>query len=379
MSEKKKTLVIGIDTRDLQIAATGTKTFLESLCTEFKKEHAGFQFYFFTSQMPAYTGKNSFLKIIEHLRYFIWKQVSLPVKARIKKCDIVFCSDFFVPYLHFGFSTIPTFHDAFFWEYPEHYNKYWLWIFKKLGVAAAKKSHSIITPTQYTREKIAFYSKIDKSKIIPVYEAAKSFPLTENIHTPPENPILKEIFKMPYILHVGTFEKRKNIPRLIKAFKLLQDEGYEDIRLLLVGQFSKKKTLDDSLLIEKLISENNLQKKVIMPGYLSDIDLQLCYQHALMYVFPSLNEGFGIPVLEAFQQQTPVLVANNSCLLEVAGNAALSFNPLDEVEMANKMKLLITNADQRKELITKGLIRNEAFSWEKTAAAILAVFEKAVK
>ena len=126
-------IIVGIDIRDLQIAVTGTKTFLEGICNEFRKEHAGFQFYFFNSRLPAYTGKNAFFKILEHIHYLIWKQVSLPLKAYFKKCDIVFCSDFFVPYLQPGFTTIPVFHDAFFWEFPEHYNKYWLWLFKKMG------------------------------------------------------------------------------------------------------------------------------------------------------------------------------------------------------------------------------------------------------
>ena len=375
----KKNITVGIDIRDLKIAVTGTKTFLEGICNEFNKKNPGFTFYFFTTNTSVYTGKNIFLKTVEHFRYLIWKQVILPSKARIAKCDIVFCSDFFVPYFHPGFVTIPVFHDAFFWEYPEHYNKYWLWLFRKIGVAAARRSAYIITPTEFTRKRIAYFSGIDSARIIPVYEAAKKFsPISDN-NAQTENPVLQKIFSSQYILHVGTFEKRKNIPRLIKAFKLLKDGGYENIKLLLVGQASKKAALDDTTAIQKSITETGLQDQVFMPGYVSDKDLSLCYQNAFFYTLPSLNEGFGIPVLEAFQHKIPVLIANNSCLIEVAGDAAISFDPFNEHDIADKMKLLMDNPALHQEMIEKGSKRLELFSWEKTSIALLSVFQKVVK
>jgi hypothetical protein len=81
----------------------------------------------------------------EQFNYIFWKQVTLPIKARLNGCKLLFCADYFVPYFHLGFKSIPVFFDAFFWEYPAHYNKYWLWVFNTIGIGAAKKSSAIVT------------------------------------------------------------------------------------------------------------------------------------------------------------------------------------------------------------------------------------------
>ncbi len=373
----KKNISVGIDIRDLQIAATGTRTFLENICLELGEEKPGFRFYYFTSKRKAYTGNNRFLKLAEHFYFLLWKQLILPWKAWRKQCDIVFCSDFFVPFFCPGFVTVPVFHDAFFWEYPCHYNKYWLWLFRNLGLAAARKAAFIVTPTAYSRDRIAHFSGINPVKIIPVFEAPKPL-YTGNNHTdPPENKALQPLDHYAYLLHVGTFEKRKNIPRLIKAFDLLRQRGFTEIKLVLAGQSSNKQTLDDSAAINKLISEKGLEEQVIRPGYISDKDLAFCYRHASLYALPSLNEGFGIPLLEAFQYRLPVVIANNSCLPEVAGDAALSFNPYEETAIADVIQRILEDSQLRESLIARGEQRLTAFSWKKTADALLSVFERA--
>lgn len=375
----KKIISVGIDIRDLQIAATGTRTFLENICLELGEQQPGFRFYYFNSRRKAYTGNSRILKLTEHFHYLLWKQLILPWKAWRNKCDIVFCSDFFVPFFCPGFVTIPVFHDAFFWEYPAHYNRYWLSLFRSIGVAAAKKAAFIVTPTAYTRDRITHFSGINTAKIIPVFEAPKPLINSNEGMDEPENTVLRSLLHQGYILHVGTFEKRKNIPRLVSAFALLRQRGFTAIKLVLAGQSSNKQTLDDSATIEKLITEKGLQEQVIRPGYISDKDLAYCYRHANMYALPSLNEGFGIPLLEAFQHQLPVIIANNSCLPEVAGDAALSFDPYDETAIADAMQRLLEDPALREQLIKKGTERLSAFSWKKTADTLLSVFERAAR
>ncbi|OIR07039.1 4-alpha-N-acetylgalactosaminyltransferase [mine drainage metagenome] len=373
-----RTIIVGIDIRDLRIAKTGSKTYLEELCKQFKEENnKKFKFYFIDTFFPVYTGTNLFLKLVEQIRFFIWKQFSLPIIAFFRGCDIVFCTDYFVPYLHLGFTTIPVFHDAFFWEYPEHYNKYWLILFKKLGVAAAKKSAFVVTTTFYAKEKIVSFSGIDPEKIIPVYEAPKLFPGKIN----QENILpayISEKLSHPYILHVGTFEKRKNLSLLIKAFHTLINNGYADFRLILVGQSSVKTDMDDSDTIKKLISRYELGDKIFMPGYVSDEMLQSYYHRAFVYVFPSVNEGFGLPVLEAFQHDVPVLVANNTCLPEVGSDAVVTFDPYDADKLFQKIKMVIDEPILKQELIKKGKKRLQLFSWEKTSSHLLQLFENVI-
>lgn len=365
-----KQVKIAVDIRDLRIAKTGARTYLEELIREFKKtKDPHVKFYFFDTIFPVYTESNPIFKIIEHLRYFFWKQIQLPIKAALNCCDIVFCTDYFVPYFHLGFKTVPVFHDAFFFEYPEHYNKYWLYLFKTVGIAAAKKSLAVVTPTQYTQKRIAKLSGIATAQIKVIYEGPKS-DLTAQL-TKETTPI-KKLGK--YLLHVGTMEKRKNIVRLLEAFKLVLVQ-HPEFKLVLVGQFSPKTSMDDRNEILDFITQNGLQKQVVLAGYVSDAELINYYKNAHAYVFPSLNEGFGIPILEAFRAKIPVLVANNSCLPEVGGDAVRQFDPYNYQDIAEQINTVIADENIRMEMVKKGSERLEQFNWENAAQQLLNLFK----
>lgn len=376
---KHRKIKVGVDTRDLQIAKTGVKTYLEELCKEFAKPDEAFEFVFIKNRIPVYTGSNKLGKLVEHFRFQWWKQIMLPLKAKINGCDILFCTDFFVPVFSWGIKTVPVFHDAFFWEYPQHYNKYWRTLFIQLGLRAAKKSAFIITPTQYTQEQITRYSGIEKEKIIPIHEGPKRFKAAGASTL--EEPLNADPIGKPYLFHIGTAEKRKNLPFLIKAFAALINTPEalipSNLCLVLAGQFSNKSTIDDGANILATIEACNVKDRVILTGYLPDEAIPAYYSHAACYVFPSLNEGFGIPILEAFQYGCPVLIANNSCLPEVAGDAALAFDPTDQAALVAQLKEVLSNAKLRDTLITKGKERGKQFTWESAAVEIKALFKQA--
>ena len=367
---------VAVDVRDLQISASGARSYLESVIIEFKKEHPGFAFYFLDAKTNAYTGNHFLLKLKEQLSYFLWKQFVLPYQAKQLGCRVLFCSDFMVPYFSLGIKTIPVFHDAFFWEYPEHYNKYWLLFFRNLGLAAAKKSAFVVAPTQYASNQLAKYTGINPNKIQVIGEAPKSIDasISENETTA----IVKQILHLDYILHVGTLEKRKNLTTLIQAFKIVRENGFPNLKLVLVGKASNKITLDDSSAIKDAIMQQQLTNDVILTDYLGDAEVQQLYQKAKLYVFPSMNEGFGIPVLEAFKYQVPVVIANNTCLPEVAGQGAKSFNPFSVQDMANAISTLLNDEPLRQTYIEKGNAQLQNFSWDKTARALMQLFKKAV-
>lgn len=368
-------IIVGVDIRDLRIAKTGSRTYLEEIYNQFKSNNYDCEFVYFDTSFPVYTGRFKIFKLIEHIRFIIWKQITLPVKATINKCDILFCTDYFVPYFTPGFKAIPVFYDAFFYEYSSHYNPYWLRLFKWFGVSAAKKSPFIITITEYTRKRIAHFTGIDPEKIISIHLAPKKMAVVEP--APGYTPDLK-IPTSKFILHVGTLEKRKNLVRLIEAFKLLQLSGYNDYSLILVGQPSPKSDMDDSEAIHEAIRRLALQNTILTPGYASDSDLAYFYKYADMYVFPSINEGFGLPVLEAFHHQLPVIVSDNTCLPEVGGDAILCFDPFNVDDISQKMRALIENPQLRIELIQKGNERLKLFSWEKNAEELIKTFKAAV-
>ena len=367
---------VAVDVRDLQISASGARSYLESVIIEFKKEHPGFAFYFLDATTKAYTGNHFLLKLKEQLSYFLWKQFVLPYQAKQLGCRVLFCSDFMVPYFSLGIKTIPVFHDAFFWEYPEHYNKYWLVFFRNLGLAAAKKSAYVVTPTQYASNQLAKYTGINPNKIQVIGEAPKTIAtlISQNETTA----IVKQILNLDYILHVGTLEKRKNLVALIQAFKIVRENGFPNLKLVLVGKASNKITLDDSSAIKDAIMQQQLTNEVILTDYLCDAEVQQLYQKAKLYVFPSINEGFGIPVLEAFKYQVPVVIANNTCLPEVAGQGAKSFNPFSVQDMANAIGTVLKDEALRQSYIEKGKAQLQNFSWDKTAGALMQLFKKAV-
>ena len=147
--------------------------------------------------------------------------------------------------------------------------------------------------------------------------------------------------------------------------------------LVLVGTGNNKKDSDDTAAIHACIADLNLYDHVICTGYLPDEELAQWYAGASLYVFPSYNEGFGIPVLEAFQSNLPVLVANNSCLPEVGGDAVIGFDPYDVNGLADLLQQVLTDTHLQENLKEKGKQRLAYFSWEKASAALIEVFKNA--
>lgn len=348
---------------------------MEELCKQFKKlESTQYQFVFFDTPIKVYSGKNKFMLMLEHIRQQVWKQIILPWKAWQRGCDIVYCNDYFAPYFHFGYKTVQVFHDALFYEHPEFSNPIWLQLFKKIAVPAARRSAFIITPTLFARERVHHFTKIPLEKIIAIHQGPKTLQFA-NTAMPSWLPTQKGI---PYLLHVGVLEKRKNLPNLIHAFKKLKEAGFPH-QLVLIGKGNGKINSDDSQEILTTIDQLGLQQDIIMPGYLPDELLSVVYQNASLYVFPSINEGFGIPILEAFQFSIPVIVANNTCLPEVGAEAVISFDPFDPEDIYQKMSLVLNDASLQETMKQKGLERLKHFSWNKTAISLLSVFEKAIQ
>lgn len=368
-----KQLIIGIDVRDLQLAKTGTKTYLEELCTAFRKtENEDFRFHFIDTTIPVFQGNGKIVRYVEHFRYQLWKQVILPIKAWSKNCDILFCTDNFVPLIRLGYQTVPVFHDAFFFENPEDYGKLWLSLYHQTAIPAAKNAAFIITPTKYAQQQLHRYTGIPLSQLKVVYEGPKA------IVSKVQSNIISQLGlqNSKYLLHVGSMYKRKNIPALIHAFKKLKTGmvNDENLKLVLAGPSPSSEDSNDFSLIMKAIDATQLHRDVIITGYLSDTEIAALYQSAYLYVFPSINEGFGIPILEAFQYNIPVIVANNTCLPEVGGDAVLLFDPYDTDDIAAKMRMVLENENLRQELIHKGQLRLKDFSWQKTAEQLLKLF-----
>lgn len=367
----KKPLTIGIDIRDLKTAKTGTRTYLEELCKAIhKRSGEKLTIHFLDTSLPIVKGTSKFSRYQSHLYYHLWKQIILPLKAARKHCDFVFCTDNFVPLIHLGYQTVPVFHDAFFYEHPEHYGKLWLKLYHLTALPAARRAAFIVTPTFYAKKQLVQHTQLHAAQFKVIYEGPK----TKVDH--PSATILTRLKLLPqqYILHVGSPFQRKNIPALVRAFAALKTQYPSPLKLVLAGPVKDLQDETELLHILQTIQQSGYTADIVLTGYLREEELAAIYTYALFYAFPSLNEGFGIPVLEAFQYEIPVMVADNTSLPEVGGDAVLTFNPTDEQDITAKMHLLQSDSQLRSQLIAAGKERVRSFTWDRTAAELLQLF-----
>lgn len=361
----KKTFTIGLDTRDLKLATTGTKTYLTELINELKKSSDNsFKLILFDSVWPPYWGNNLLGKIFEHFSFFIWKQITLPLKSFFCNVDVLICTDYYLPLIKLKAKHIVVFHDALFFDHPEYYNPIWLKWFKLVAVNAALKADAVIVPSQFSFTRLSIHLPTLKRKMQVVYQGPKSNEVKSELSDATKKAMHK-IGDVPYILHIGGLEKRKNLPFLIKSLKEIRKKV--DVKLLLVGRPNPKIFNNSHEEIMKTIESCGLQQDVLFTGYVPDNDLPMLYKNSILYAIPSTYEGFGIPILEAFQQEIPVVVANNSCLQEIGGDAVAVFSPFVEEELVQIAVELITKESLRSELIQRGKQRLKHFSWKTSA------------
>jgi glycosyltransferase involved in cell wall biosynthesis len=352
---------IALDCRDINIATTGTHTYLSELIAAFNKQHNNqVSFVFIKPFIAVMPGNNAFAKLTRHFQFFFYKQITLPVLTFINGASVLICTDYVVPVFTPGFKTIVVFHDAFFWEYPLHYSAGWLRMFKAVAVAGAKKSVAVIAPSEYAKKQIALHTGINAAHIKVVYEAPKTF---AQINPPSAQE------SAPYFLHVGTLAKHKNLPLLIEAFAKLD----KHLKLVLVGGAPSSVHNNDLPNIMAAIKKHNLQNQVILTGYLSNTEVANWYVNALGYVFPSYNEGFGLPILEAMQYKMPIIAANNTCLPEIAQGGALYFDPTNIDQLAVQMQAIVTNTPAIMATLDAQPAVLQQFSWDKAAASFVAI------
>ncbi|GAB4419842.1 MAG: glycosyltransferase family 1 protein [Thermodesulfovibrionales bacterium] len=183
---------------------------------------------------------------------------------------------------------------------------------------------------------------------------------------------ITKLTKKDYILYVGTVEPRKNLKILIRAFKEIR-ERY-DTSLVIAGRLGW--LYDD---IVKYPEELGIREDVIFTGYVDEESLLYLYNHASVFVYPSLYEGFGLPPLEAMACGTPVIISEIPPLKEVAGDAAIAFNPKDHEELAGKIETVISSDTLRSDMIQRGFERVKGYSWSKTAALTIETYKRAIE
>lgn len=236
-----------------------------------------------------------------------------------------------------------------------------------------KHSNKIITVSNFTKSEILKVYSCEEKKISVVHNGFNDRLYKKITDKNKIAEVLKKYgLEQSYILYVGRLEKKKNIPRLIEAFASFKrhDKNFSE-KLVLIGDASFG--FDE---IKYIIHEFGLQNDVIMPGWASEEDIRYIFNGANAYILPSLHEGFGITLLQAMACGVPVIASDIPVLREVAGEAALFFNPLDREDIVKAMERVVIDQVLREDLIAKGLQRAKEFSWEKCAQETLEILLK---
>jgi len=169
-----------------------------------------------------------------------------------------------------------------------------------------------------------------------------------------------------YILHIGSFEERKDLLTLVKAFSdLKKNQSNKNLKLILAGAVivnGNKKVYNK---IKSFIDNNNLYSDVIFPFFISNEDLSIYYKNALVYVFPSIDEGFGIPIIESFSYSTPVVCSNIPVFKEIGNDAVVYFEKGNFISLSEKIQELINSKELREKFVAKGEVQLKNFSRKK--------------
>lgn len=285
----------------------------------------------------------------------LWEQINLPkyLKKIGKPLLVSFSGSGPLNYSN----QIMTIHDVSQERHPEWFSPNFVRFYHFMYPRVAKKSHAVITVSEFSKQEITETLGIPKDKIHVINCSAGHY----NESTKPDNEIsrLNESTDK-YILTVSSMDPRKNFIRLVEAFKCIDDKS---IKLYIIGMKSKAFNTPD---LQKLVDKN-----VVLPGYIEDDVLVEKYRNALFFVYPSLYEGFGIPPLEAMTYGCPVLNSDIPALRETSGDAALYADPLDVADITSKMNLLIQDVELRNSLRTKGSDQVKKYSWDKSARKVL--------
>ena len=338
---------IAINAQLLNFRDFGIKTYLQCL----------------TDQLIKYDKNNEYALILDRTQSKLWEHLKLPFIVNKGKFDLFFSPDHILPAQPLYCKKVLTVHDLSFVKFPELFT-FAKRLYKRLMTPLSlKRADRIIAVSQNTKNDIVAIYGVAPEKITVVHNGVGNnfVPVKDEASLK----CAKNKYGLPdrYVLCVGTIEPRKNIIRLIKAYEKIMARQ----PLVIVGK--------PGWLSEPIIKGIRSSDRVIWLDNVETHDLPAIYSLASLFVYPSLYEGFGLPVLEAMACGTPVITSDLSSLPEVAGDAALLVDPNSVDEIALAIKRLLEDQGLRKDLISKGCLQAKKYSWEKCARETTKVYE----
>ena len=307
--------------------------------------------------------------------YPLWEQVTLPKVANELNLDILHCTSNTAP-IRCKIPLVLTLHDIIFLEPRDKNNKSLYqnmgWLYRRLVVPKIlKKCERIITVSNFEKDNIISKLNIPEVQMAMIYNGYNDWfkPVSDT-----ENVYQKYIEKSGYFFFLGNTDPKKNTERTLIAYSNYLKQSSVKRKLLMADL--------DKAYLNGIVERNHIENilpSIVMPGYIVNSDLPYIYNNAFAFLYTSLRESFGIPLLEAMACGTPVITSNTSSMPEIGGKEAILINPESPDEMTEKMLQLENDQafyDQQKKI---GLERAQLFSWRETAEQLLTVYDSVYK
>jgi glycosyltransferase involved in cell wall biosynthesis len=297
----------------------------------------------------------------------LWHRLRLPVPVETftGPLDVFYSPDFVLPPTRRSTQSLLTVHDLSYLHYPEHFVPKLVRYLEQSVSHSVDRADWVLADSEATRLDLIAHLGAPSGKVKVLYSGVD--PRFNEEKELEEGELLRARYGLiagSYVLSVGTIQPRKNYVRLIQAFAQLQAPNLANIQLAVAG--------GRGWLYEDIFAEAEIHgDRVRILGFVDEADLPALYRNATLFTFPSLYEGFGLPVLEAMACGTPVVCSNVSSLPEVAGDAALLVDPRDTGSIAEAMARVLQDADLQRDMVARGRSQAARFTWKRSARQLL--------
>jgi glycosyltransferase involved in cell wall biosynthesis len=294
----------------------------------------------------------------------LWEQCVLPFQVRARKIELLLSTGLTSP-IFCPAKSVLVLYDLQHINQPHNFHWLYLLFLKTILYASAKSADGILTISNHVKNDIVKFYRIRPERIMVSHLGVDRELF--NANRPPLMPAIQKRYGLPkrYLLYAAASLPHKNHARLFEAL-LHAKKQIPDLKLLLIGARDK----GEDVLVQK-IRHLGLENDVILLGWVPFEDVPLIYQGCEAFVFPTLHEGFGLPIIESMACGVPVICSHMEPLIEVAGDAAMFVNPLDPEDIAKGIVLLLSDTSARAELVRKGFQRAKEFTWDATAQSTL--------
>ncbi|AUZ84344.1 glycosyltransferase family 4 protein [Methylophaga nitratireducenticrescens] len=364
---------LGIDIHTVGARQTGNETYIRNLIKAMLASDEGQHEYFLYQTkevaLPEWMSKATIRKVTPH-NPLLRIPFGFPLALKKDQIDVALFQYVVPPVMPCPVVTMV--HDISFEYFPEFFNPLSRKRMQLLIPFSARKSAHVLTVSEFSKRQIIEKYRIPEDKISVTYNGVSDIfrHVTDALWL--SHVLQKFGLDQPFILAVGNLQPRKNIERLVRVYAQLRKKDLIQHDLVLVGQMHWQ---GHAILNE--IQKHGIEKHVKTTGYVNDTELVALYNRADVFVYPSLYEGFGLPIIESMTCGTPVITSNVSSIPEVAGEAALLIDPASDQELSDSLVRLVTETKLQDELIQLGFLQAKRFDWKITSEQTVSILQKA--